>query len=72
MLDTLEIPRLTREEALANRMRPLTVPICEQDGWIVRNVSADLRRGRIEHALVTVDDGRVEVWRDIAGWVYEP
>ena len=58
---------ITPTEAEARNLRPLTTTISKREIWIAENILADMRRGGIDAAVVTVNGGS-EVWRSNNGW----
>jgi len=58
---------LTTQQAQEQGLRPLAGSYTESEGWMIENVLADMRRGQIDHAVVTTENG-TEVWRSNFGW----
>lgn len=58
---------ITIEQATEQGLRPLAGPYTEAEGWMIENVLLDMRRGVIDHAVVTTEHGP-EVWRSNYGW----
>jgi hypothetical protein len=46
---------ITPTEAATRGLRPLTTTYSPSEQWMVENVVADMKRGNIDHALVTVE-----------------
>lgn len=54
---------MTKKEARNNGYRPLTIAYqLPHEGWMLDNVLDDMRRGKIDSVVVTVQGG-VELWR---------
>lgn len=60
---------LTPDQATFAGLRPLTVGYQPQELHMAIAVLADLRRGGIRAALVSLPGGAIEVWRDSASWI---
>ena len=58
---------ITTQQAEEQGLRPLSGPYTIGQTWMLENVLADMRRGQIEHAVVTTETG-TEVWRSNFGW----
>lgn len=58
---------ITSAVAEKKGLRPLAGPYSAKEDWMAENVSRDMRRGGIDHALVEVKGG-AEVWRSNCGW----
>lgn len=58
---------LTEEQAHAQGLQSLTTPCATHEEWIIHGILADLRRGRIPCAAVTVTGG-IEAWRSTSGF----
>lgn len=54
---------LTEAQALTQELQPMTTPYYPPgEDWMLKNVIADMERGKIKFALVQIGLG-LEVWR---------
>lgn len=63
--DKVEISEkpITKQEAVALCMVPLSVGIRKKDSWMIANMILDMQRLNINHALVKENYGCVSVWK---------